>query len=50
MTEPADESKNVASNVEQFEEQQVQKDDDRVFLTLQVSLAFFHHEIKRSLL
>ena len=34
--------------VQQFEDQQVQRDDDRVILILDVSRAFFHPEIKRT--
>ena len=48
MTEPARQYKDVARKVEQFKEQQVQKDEDRVILILDVSRAFFHAEIKRA--
>ena len=45
MTEPADQCKDVASNVETLEEQQAHKDDDTVILIFDVSRPFFHPEI-----
>ena len=48
MTEPADQHKSVASKVEQFMGQQVRRDEHRVILILDVSRAFFHPEIKRT--
>ena len=48
MTEPVDQHKSVASKVDQFEEQHLQRYDDRVILILDVSCDFFHPEIKRT--
>ena len=50
MTEPADHHNSVVSKVEQFEDQQVQTDDDRVILVFEKSRSFFHPGIKRTLL
>ena len=48
MTELADQNKDVARKMKQFEEQRVQKNDDSVILVLDVSRAFFHPEITRT--
>ena len=48
MTEQADQYKDVARKVEQFEEQEVQKDDDHIILAFDVSRFMFHPEIERT--